>query len=225
MDRHLVDASDACGSPSRCAAAKRNYCICWRSPSGCAATAHECVCHRLSHLDGPKMCHGAEHDCVCPSKCAATAHEYVCRRLSHLDGPKMCHGAEHYCVCPSKCAATAHDCICDEALADTKACPSDEHVCVCAEGGTELCRRGGPAREHECVCDLGRWRTCRRWGAHGDGDGLVEAGAIRALVVVNYGAAETAPGADDVLRGFAALPYQLKLEVLEAPRILLVAAD
>ncbi len=220
-----VDTSGAC------AAAKHN-CICWRSPSGCAATAHMCMCMLNSYLTSSctSSCAAAKHDCICwrsPSKCAATAHFCVCRRLSHLDGPKICHGTEHYCVCPSKCAATAHDCICEKALADTKACLGDEHECVCAERGTELCRRGGPAREHMCVCkcDFGRWRTCRRWGAHGDGDGLVEAGAIRALVVVNYGAARTAPGADDVLRGFAALPYQLKLEVLEAPWNLLVAAD
>ncbi len=137
--------------------------------------------------------------CTCkhaPDRCRGEWHRCVCRSAA-----ESCRAKEHLCVCPVRSTA--------------ESCRAKAHKCVCLLWGPGLCRRGGPAGGHKCVCDLGRWRTCRLWGAHGDE--RVEARAIRALVVANYGAAETAPGADDVLRGFAALPYQLKLAVLETP--------
>ncbi len=190
------------GDPDRCRGTGHHWCTCGstKSPRKCKSESHECVCART----GGK-CKSKKHACICSGhfeKCKAEAHGCSCHRVA--SARMRGYG----------CRGTAHYCVCMKALADTKACLGDGHVCVCAEGGAELCRRGGPARGHECTCASGRWQACRRWGAHDDP--RVEARGVRALVVASHGSAPAAKTIiSPVLSGFADLPYQLRLYVAE----------
>ncbi len=198
----------------------------------CRATAEDrrraCL---MSRHDGPKMCRGAKHVCVClvrgSKSCRGTAkHKCSCR---HPEIENECLSAEHDCACEEKGPAFClvdygdHHCVCLKREPELCQIGWAWHQCICLEKGPSLCR----SERHSCACRKFSWRACRLWGMHDD-DRLAEARGVRALVVASYGSAPNAEiisNSDDnpVLSGFADLPHQLKLYVAEIPWVMAAA--
>ncbi len=216
--------------PRQCESSSAHECCCLSfGPKRCDGSAHECCCES----EGPWRCRGSAHECLCltrgPMVCDSDVHPCLCDEY----GSAHCRGTgQHWCVCRYKynikCLAAEgmHDCSC--LTREPGKCLSDgRHQCVCAHGEPGKCLSDG---RHQCVCAHGEpyeaspptWRSCRLWGGH-DGR-LVEARGVRALVVASHGSAPNAEISSPILRGFAGLPYQLRLCVAEIAWVM-AAAD
>ncbi len=224
--------------------AEDHMCICIVAAEECIGSAHVCCCLVCSYCrsdhhqcicdvgdSGPDRCRGTDHPCMCATlqgsrkNCLAEkdAHECTCNMFRFFHSSDNCRGAgPHVCSCslcgPDRCRGTEqHWCVCRDKY----------NKCLAAEGTHDCsCLTREPGKclsddRHQCVCAHGEpyeaspptWRSCRRWGEHDDP--RVEARGVRALVVASHGSAPNAEISSPVLRGFADLPYQLRLHVVE----------
>ncbi len=217
-----------CGCMTVCECSKNEVLVCDACVPGsnrCCLTSEErrraCL---TSHHDGPKMCRGAEHVCVClvrgSKSCRGSAKHKCCCRRPDEHG---CLSAKHICVCenkgPSFCqTGMCHHCVCLKWGPELCRSHLPWHYCVCrVKGPDRPCR----AEHHTCACGKFSWRACRRWGKHLDR--LSEARGVRALVVASYGSAPSAEINGPVLNGFAGLPHQLRLYVAEIAWVMAAA--